>query len=63
MSMAALAQRLLCWAAMTTIDCTACPLCTSPDVKAVNRKTITVCHCRNCKAVWHVLPDLEPTAA
>jgi hypothetical protein len=27
------------------------------------RKTITVCQCQKCKAVWHVLPDAEPTTA
>ena len=43
--------------------CELCPICGSVDVKSTARKTITVCRCLECKAVWHVLPDTEPTAA
>jgi formate dehydrogenase maturation protein FdhE len=43
--------------------CKVCPICGSTEVQATIRKTITVCHCLNCKAVWHVVPDAEPSAA
>jgi Zn-finger nucleic acid-binding protein len=50
-----------CAAMLATCDL--CPICGSVEVKSTARKTITVCHCQKCKAVWHVLPDAEPTAA
>jgi hypothetical protein len=43
--------------------CKVRPVCGSTEVQATVRKTITVCHCLKCKAVWHVLPDAETTAA
>ena len=42
--------------------CTICPICGATDVKVAPRKTIRVCRCVECKALWHVLPDAEPTA-
>jgi formate dehydrogenase maturation protein FdhE len=43
--------------------CQICPVCGSTDVQTTVRKTITVCHCLTCKAIWHVLREAEPTAA
>jgi Zn-finger nucleic acid-binding protein len=48
---------------MPTQACKVCPVCGSDEVTATIRKTIAVCHCLKCKAVWHVLGDQEPTAA
>ena len=39
-----------------------CPVCGSTETTATVRKTITVWHCQNCKAVWHVMPDTERPA-
>jgi hypothetical protein len=38
-------------------------MCGSTDVTSTVRQTVLICRCRDCKAVWHVLPDTEPTAA
>jgi hypothetical protein len=43
--------------------CKVCPICGSTEVTATSRKSITLCRCLKCKAEWHVLPDVEPTAA
>ena len=43
--------------------CKVCPICGSTEVQATARKTITVCHCLKCKAVWHVLKDAATSAA
>jgi len=40
-----------------------CPVCGSTDTASTSRQAVTVYHCVNCKAVWHVLNDREPVAA
>jgi ribosomal protein L37AE/L43A len=40
-----------------------CPVCGSDEVKTTVRKSIVVCRCRRCDAIWHVLADRETTAA
>jgi hypothetical protein len=38
-------------------------MCGSREVISTMLETVLVCRCRDCKAVWHLLPDAEPTAA
>jgi formate dehydrogenase maturation protein FdhE len=48
-------------ATMFTRSGKACPVCGSTDTASTMRKSITIYHCLNCKTVWHVLADKEPT--
>ena len=49
--------------AMPPLTCAQCPVCGSADVNSTLRKSVLVCRCQECKTVWHVLADQEPTAA
>jgi hypothetical protein len=57
------AQRLQNCAGMTSLTCSQCYVCGSADVKTTVRKSVVVCRCQECKTVWHVLPETEPSAA